>query len=73
MEGDLLRNVYCILIDNREHSYEALEAKLHEQYNKLPDTEQWIEEEKMKQYLIDNADQLLLLREHIYDFGVMIK
>jgi hypothetical protein len=24
MEGELLRNVHCILIDNREHSYEAL-------------------------------------------------
>jgi hypothetical protein len=72
MEGRLLRDVHCILIDNREHSVNALDAKSHRQYDRLPATEEFIDEAEMDQTLKDNADQLLFLRERIYDFGVRI-
>jgi hypothetical protein len=64
--------VHCILIDNRAHTINALKAKLHNQYNKLSITRQFIGPEEMKQVLEDNVDQLLLLRERISNFGVRV-
>jgi hypothetical protein len=72
MECHILRDVHCILIDNCEHTIDALNAKLHNQYNKLPITEKFIEHDEMHQVLVDNANQLLIFREHIYNFGVRV-
>jgi hypothetical protein len=72
MEGHLLRDVNCILVDNREHTLPALEAKLKGQYDILPDTEHFILTDEMTKCLTDNADKLLFLRERIYNFGCRI-
>jgi hypothetical protein len=39
MEDHLLRDVHCILIDNRDHPLRALKAKVQRQYDKLPPME----------------------------------
>jgi hypothetical protein len=46
MEGHLLKDVHCILIDNREHSFSALTAIVRRRYDRLLATEQFIEEDK---------------------------
>jgi hypothetical protein len=58
MEDHLLRDVHCILIDNRDHSLRALKAKVQKQYDKLSHTEQFIQPDEMKQCLTDTVFSL---------------
>jgi hypothetical protein len=73
VESPLLKDIHTILLDNREHTLSALDAKLCQQYDRLPVHEGPIPYEEMKKVPEDNGDQLLVRRESIYDFGIRMK
>jgi hypothetical protein len=73
VEGPLSKDMHTIVLDNREHTLSTLDARLHQQYDRLPVQEGLIPYEEMKKVLKDKADQLLVLRESIYDFGIRMK
>jgi hypothetical protein len=70
MEGHLLTDVHCIVIDSRSHTIDTLDTKLHRQYGRLPATEECIEKEEMDRISKDSGDQLLFLRERLYNLGL---